>query len=143
MNSVAVKLITVASRVYLAYCILTAYRVYLWFCTSKPRLSCICLDFLAAINRKYECWGHYLGDDIPGAVPYKEFHDAYMVQTPRVSETVQEWAERMRAWLVVRDAHSVPVGPVEGRRVGVTPPSTLPDEGRRITKTRNSLKNLF
>lgn len=35
---------------------------------------------IASINRLYECWDHYLGDDIPGAIPYKEFHAAYMAQ---------------------------------------------------------------
>ncbi|KAK8725141.1 hypothetical protein OTU49_010716, partial [Cherax quadricarinatus] len=34
---------------------------------------------IAGINRYYECWDHYLGDDIPGAMPYKEWHSNYMM----------------------------------------------------------------
>ncbi|XP_071540942.1 uncharacterized protein [Panulirus ornatus] len=50
---------------------------------------------IASINRLYECWDHYLGDDIPDAVPYEEFHAAYMAQTPNISSTVQQWSDKM------------------------------------------------
>lgn len=35
---------------------------------------------VAAVNRMYECWDHYLGDDIEGAIPYKKFHGMYFKQ---------------------------------------------------------------
>ncbi|XP_071535527.1 uncharacterized protein [Panulirus ornatus] len=50
---------------------------------------------IASINRLYECWDHYLGDDIPDAVPYEEFHAAYMAPTPNISSTVQQWSDKM------------------------------------------------
>ncbi|KAK8744906.1 hypothetical protein OTU49_000680, partial [Cherax quadricarinatus] len=33
---------------------------------------------LALLNRFYECWDYYLGDDIPGAIPYKLWHAKYL-----------------------------------------------------------------
>ncbi|XP_071539115.1 uncharacterized protein [Panulirus ornatus] len=35
---------------------------------------------IARLNRLYECWDHYLGDDIPGAVPYDQWHKSYMTE---------------------------------------------------------------
>ncbi|KAK4287905.1 hypothetical protein Pmani_039037 [Petrolisthes manimaculis] len=32
---------------------------------------------LAALNRMYECWDHYLGDDIIDSIPYDTFHAKY------------------------------------------------------------------
>ncbi|XP_071535007.1 zinc metalloproteinase nas-14-like [Panulirus ornatus] len=50
---------------------------------------------IASINRLYECWDHYLGDDIPDAVPYEEFYAAYMAPAPNISSTVQQWSDKM------------------------------------------------
>ena len=44
---------------------------------------------VARINRLYVCTGWYLGDDIPGAVPYKEWHQ--QVQKLRRLETRRRW----------------------------------------------------
>lgn len=33
---------------------------------------------VATINRLYECTNHYLGDDIPGAMPYKQWRETYV-----------------------------------------------------------------
>lgn len=51
---------------------------------------------IAAINRMYGCWDHYLGDDITGAVPYKDFHDGYMSKRPKFSRALKRWTENMR-----------------------------------------------
>lgn len=52
---------------------------------------------IAAINRYYECWDHYLGDDIRWAVPYKEFHAGYIALTPEFSERLRAWTSVMKA----------------------------------------------
>ncbi|KAK8747063.1 hypothetical protein OTU49_016967, partial [Cherax quadricarinatus] len=48
---------------------------------------------IAVLNRYYECQEHYLGDDIPGAVPYAEFHARYIKldRTKSVSEKFTKW----------------------------------------------------
>ncbi|XP_071535414.1 uncharacterized protein [Panulirus ornatus] len=48
---------------------------------------------IASINRLYECWDHDLGDDIRGAVPYKDFYSALMIPEPNVSTTMQRWLD--------------------------------------------------
>ncbi|XP_042232315.1 meprin A subunit alpha-like [Homarus americanus] len=32
----------------------------------------------ARLNRLYMCWGHYLGDDLPGAVPYLYWFNTFL-----------------------------------------------------------------
>nr|XP_053648016.1 zinc metalloproteinase nas-14-like [Cherax quadricarinatus] len=53
---------------------------------------------LAAINRYYECWDYYLGDDIPGAVPYDDFHARYIDpdENRNVSGALLAWIIRMK-----------------------------------------------
>ncbi|XP_071527841.1 hatching enzyme 1.2-like [Panulirus ornatus] len=39
---------------------------------------------IARLNRYYDCVDHYLGDDIPGAIPYHEWRDtAYTLPVPK------------------------------------------------------------
>ncbi|XP_045626465.2 astacin-like metalloprotease toxin 3 [Procambarus clarkii] len=59
---------------------------------------------IAMINRYYECWDHYLGDDIPDAVPYEEFHSRYIKKKPHKTEEVithpvKPASEALTKWL--------------------------------------------
>ncbi|XP_071526322.1 high choriolytic enzyme 1-like [Panulirus ornatus] len=51
---------------------------------------------IADINRMYECRDHYLGDDIPGAILYSEFHRGYMARKPKFSKALWRWNRKMR-----------------------------------------------
>ncbi|XP_071524548.1 seminal metalloprotease 1-like [Panulirus ornatus] len=51
---------------------------------------------IAAINRMYECTDHYIGDDIDGAVPYRDFHRGYMTARPKVSKVLRKWEAKMK-----------------------------------------------
>nr|XP_045625357.1 zinc metalloproteinase nas-1-like [Procambarus clarkii] len=54
---------------------------------------------VASINRYYECWDYYLGDDIPGSVPYADFHAFFMRPKRRrrkSTEALRTWIYRMR-----------------------------------------------
>ncbi|XP_071527853.1 uncharacterized protein [Panulirus ornatus] len=51
---------------------------------------------VAAVNRLYECWDGYLGDDLPGAVPYKDFHKGFMAHKPKISDALQQWIDDMK-----------------------------------------------
>lgn len=48
---------------------------------------------IAAINRMYGLWDHYLGDDIPGAVSYDDFYSGYMAEELKISEELKRWTE--------------------------------------------------
>ncbi|XP_045626182.1 seminal metalloprotease 1-like [Procambarus clarkii] len=56
---------------------------------------------IAMLNRLYECWDHYLGDDIPDAVDYKEFNSRYFKektdQATPVSDEFKLWLHYMRS----------------------------------------------
>ncbi|XP_045626466.2 astacin-like metalloprotease toxin 3 [Procambarus clarkii] len=62
---------------------------------------------IAMINRYYECWDHYLGDDIPDAVPYEEFHSRYIKKKPHktgevITHPVKPASEALTKWLRFR-----------------------------------------
>nr|XP_045625356.1 zinc metalloproteinase nas-4-like [Procambarus clarkii] len=54
---------------------------------------------VASINRYYECWNHYLGDDIPGSVPYADFHAFFMKPKRghrKSTKALSTWLNSMR-----------------------------------------------
>ncbi|XP_071535894.1 uncharacterized protein [Panulirus ornatus] len=51
---------------------------------------------IATMNRLYECHDHYLGDDILGAVPYKDFHAGFMSRNVTISEALRDWIDYMK-----------------------------------------------
>ncbi|XP_071528550.1 uncharacterized protein [Panulirus ornatus] len=76
---------------------------------------------IASINRLYECSDHYLGDDIPGAVPYKDFHDGLMARKSKVSDALREWMNRVTA--AEQREPTTTTGP-EGTTTTTTEPTT-------------------
>ncbi|XP_042217544.1 zinc metalloproteinase nas-4-like [Homarus americanus] len=62
----------------------------------RPTLS---RSDIANLNRMYECWDHYLGDDIPGAIPYKEYHARFVKpdSTKVPSPSFQKWIDHIKS----------------------------------------------
>ncbi|XP_045626464.2 low choriolytic enzyme [Procambarus clarkii] len=55
---------------------------------------------IAMINRYYECWDHYLGDDILDAVPYEEFHTVLTGTYKGKVDEPKPFSNNFKNWLL-------------------------------------------